>query len=178
MAKAKRNQKLKVFRMPIGFHDAFVAAPSQRAALEAWGADSNLFAQGIAEQVTEPGLVKVPLANPGQVVKVARGSRAEQIAALGRQAPPRARAAKSEVLPAKRAPKPDRKPLERAEQALEKLRLRQAKETQALERERKELDRRISELNRRHERECDEAQELIADARSSYERAVRRHQAS
>ena len=176
MAKAKRKQKLKVFRTPIGFHDAFVAAPSQKAALEAWGADSNLFAQGIAEQVSEPALMKVPLANPGQVVKVARGTRAEQIAALGKQAPPRKRAAKAEVLPAKRAPKPDRKPLERTERALEKLRARQAKESQALERERKELDRRMRELNRRHERECDEAQERIADARSSYERAIRRHQ--
>jgi predicted nucleic acid-binding Zn-ribbon protein len=51
--KAERKQKLKVFRTPIGFHDAYVAAPSQKAALEAWGADSNIFAQGIAEQVTE-----------------------------------------------------------------------------------------------------------------------------
>lgn len=32
-----RKQKLKVYRTPIGFHDAYVAAPSQKAALKAWG---------------------------------------------------------------------------------------------------------------------------------------------
>lgn len=41
MAKAKRNRKLKVYRTPIGFHDAYVAAPSQKAALEAWGVETN-----------------------------------------------------------------------------------------------------------------------------------------
>ena len=51
--KPERKQKLKVFVTSIGFHDAYVAAPSQKAALEAWGADSNIFAQGIAEQVTD-----------------------------------------------------------------------------------------------------------------------------
>ena len=32
-----RKQKLNVYRTPIGFHDAYVAAPSQHAALLAWG---------------------------------------------------------------------------------------------------------------------------------------------
>ena len=59
--KPERKQKLKVFRTPIGFHDAYVAAPSQKAALEAWGADGNLFAQGIAEQVTDPDVMEEPL---------------------------------------------------------------------------------------------------------------------
>ncbi len=66
--KPERKQKLKVFRTPIGFHDAYVAAPSQKAALEAWGADGNLFAQGIAEQVTDPELMEEPLASPGKVL--------------------------------------------------------------------------------------------------------------
>ena len=33
-----RTGRLKVFRTSIGFHDAYVAAPSRKAALEAWGA--------------------------------------------------------------------------------------------------------------------------------------------
>ena len=33
--------KLKVYRTPIGFHDAYVAAPSQKAALDAWGSDAK-----------------------------------------------------------------------------------------------------------------------------------------
>lgn len=61
-----RNQKLKVYRTPIGFHDAYVAAPSQKEALVAWGSDSNLFAQKIAEEVSDPELMKEPLARPGR----------------------------------------------------------------------------------------------------------------
>ena len=91
MAKA-RKQKLKVFRTPIGFHDAYVAAPSQKAALEAWGADSNIFAQGIAEQVTDPKLMEEALANPGKVIKKVRGSADEHFAELER-APARKKAA-------------------------------------------------------------------------------------
>lgn len=79
---AKRKQKLKVFRTPIGFHDAYVAAPSQKAALEAWGSDSDLFARVSAEQVTDPALTKAPLEAPGEVVTVPRGTKKEHLAAL------------------------------------------------------------------------------------------------
>lgn len=81
-APRKRQAKLKVFRTPIGFHDAYVAAPSQKAALEAWGTDTNLFARGSAEQVTDEKLMKAPLERPGEVIKVERGTRKEQLAAL------------------------------------------------------------------------------------------------
>ena len=50
-----------------------------KAALEAWGNDANLFAQGIAEQVTDEKLMKAPLARPGEVIKVLRGSTAEHV---------------------------------------------------------------------------------------------------
>lgn len=84
-----RQQKLKVFRTPIGFHDAYVAAPSRKAALEAWGSDSDLFARGIAEPVTDPELAREPLQNPGQVIRRLRGTEAEQIAALPRRSLPK-----------------------------------------------------------------------------------------
>ncbi|HET9811629.1 MAG TPA: hypothetical protein VFP53_08035 [Sphingomicrobium sp.] len=82
MAKAKRGQKMNVYRTPVGFHDAYVAAPSQKAALEAWGAETNLFSQGAAEQVTDPELIREPLRNPGKVVKVPRGTKREHLEAL------------------------------------------------------------------------------------------------
>ena len=56
-------RKLKVFRTPIGFHDAYVATPTKKAALEAWGTDANLFARGTAEEVTDPKLTAAPLAS-------------------------------------------------------------------------------------------------------------------
>ena len=82
MAKSGRKQKLKVYSTPIGFHDAYVAAPSQKAALEAWGADTNLFSQGSAQVVTDPKLTKEPLEHPGQVIKVPRGTRKEHLSAV------------------------------------------------------------------------------------------------
>ena len=74
--------KLKVYRTSIGFHDAYVAASSQAAALKAWGTDKPLFARGAAEVVTDPELVAEPLASPGVVVKRLRGTAEEQVAAL------------------------------------------------------------------------------------------------
>ena len=38
----------------LGFFDLAIAAPSMKAALEAWGADSNLFHQGAAKQSDDP----------------------------------------------------------------------------------------------------------------------------
>ena len=87
--KAERKQKLKVFRTAIGFHDAYVAAPSRKAALEAWGADANIFAQGIAEQVTDPKLMEEPLSRPGEVIRKLRGSAEEHVAAADSQRMPK-----------------------------------------------------------------------------------------
>ena len=82
MAKAKRKQRLKVYSTPIGFDDALVAAPNRKAALEAWGAGTNLFSQGAAHVVTDPKLTEEPLSKPGTVVRVPRGTEREHLAAL------------------------------------------------------------------------------------------------
>jgi hypothetical protein len=54
-------RQLKVICTPIGFHDAYVATPSQKAALEGWGSDANLFPRGMAAIVTDPMLTKEPI---------------------------------------------------------------------------------------------------------------------
>ena len=82
-----RRSKLKVFRTAIGFHDAYVAAPSQKAALEAWGSDGNLFATGAAERVDDPALAREPLAQPGVVIRRPRGTMARSIGP-GQRSPP------------------------------------------------------------------------------------------
>lgn len=116
-------RKLKVFRTPIGFHDAYVAAPSRKAALEAWGADADLFARGVAEEVTDDGLMAEALADPGKVVRKVRGTMAEHLAALPAdpERTPRAGAksdAKAPSAPVEKGPRPDRNELAAAEQAL------------------------------------------------------------
>jgi hypothetical protein len=168
MAKSERARKLKVYRTPIGFHDAYVAASSQKAALEAWGAETNLFGREIAEQVTDPRLMKVPLEHPGQVVKVLRGTEAEQLAAPKKQKLPMLREAVDvEILPkrTKRRAKPSRASLNKAEEALEKINERNRQQLAKHDRERREIQR-------RHERERDTAQERVEREREKYERAV------
>jgi len=106
-------RQLKVYRTPIGFHDAYVAAPSQKAALHAWGSDANLFARGVAEIVTDPALTKEALASPGKVVRRLRGSADDHFAALPKAKAKAARKAPADTDPAptpSRAPAPAARP--------------------------------------------------------------------
>lgn len=118
---------LKVYRTPIGFHDAYVAASSQKAALAAWGADNDLFARGVAEMVTDPTLTADALARPGEVVRRLRASAREQLAAaIPHNRAPRKPAAistprsklKPKPAPEPSLPRPDRRAVEAAAQAL------------------------------------------------------------
>lgn len=71
------TRKLKTFQTSLGFFDQAIAAPSMKAALEAWGAESNLFHQGIAKETTDPAIVAATMAAPGVVLKRPVGSSGE-----------------------------------------------------------------------------------------------------
>lgn len=150
MAKA-RMAKLKVFRTAIGFHDALVAAPSRKAALEAWGADSNIFAQGLAEEVDDPALAKQALERPGEVVRMARGSAAEHVKALGKTRKREESGSRLEAgmtkadRPTPQGRKPSRAAVDKAEKALAAA---DAKHAAALKRLRDE-ERAIEERRRK-----------------------------
>lgn len=62
-------RKLKTFQTSIGFFDLAIAAPSMKAALEAWEAGSNLFHQGFAKETTDPAIVKATMEKPGVVLR-------------------------------------------------------------------------------------------------------------
>ena len=152
--------RLKVYRTPIGFHDAYVAATSQKAALKAWGSDRDLFARGVAEVVTDPALAAEPLASPGTIVKRSRGTAAEQIAALppDRATPkPKPRRAARDETPAVRmppppkpppAPKPNRAALNAAEDALSQAEAQYRSDDRALRAEEAALAKRRRALER------------------------------
>jgi hypothetical protein len=170
-------RKLKVFRTPIGFHDAYVAAPSMKAALEAWGASANLFARGTAEQVTDPRLMAGPLAHPGEVIRVSRGDLKAQLKALG----PRKKAGKPE---AKRAastkperrgrpkPPPSRAKVDEIEQTLDEARAGQAKERAALEKQREAIERKLAALADRHEKDIARLEARLQKAQDAYRAAI------
>lgn len=67
-------RKLKVFQTSLGFYDQAIAVPSMKAALEAWGADSNLFHQGAARESTDPDVIAATMAKPGTVLRRPVGS--------------------------------------------------------------------------------------------------------
>lgn len=143
MAKAP---KLKVFTAPIGFHDVYVAAPSRAAALRAWGSDHDLFARGIASEVTDPAVTQQPLAKPGVVFRHLRGTEAEQFAALPADAPAHGKERRADGRRAGRptAREPSRARLEQAEAALK------AAEARHREKEREALAR-VTAAQREHE---------------------------
>jgi hypothetical protein len=62
-------RKLKTFTTSAGFFDLAVSAPSMKAALEAWGAESNLFNQGFARETSDGAIVEATMAHPGVVLR-------------------------------------------------------------------------------------------------------------
>jgi len=67
-------KQLKVFQTSLGFFDLAIAAPSMKAALDAWGAKSNLFHQGIAHECTERGIIAATMEKPGVILRRPVGS--------------------------------------------------------------------------------------------------------
>jgi colicin import membrane protein len=68
-------RRLRSFTTSIGFFDLAVAAPSMKAALEAWGVQRNLFQLGTAWETDDPQIVAVTMAQPGVVLKRAVGTK-------------------------------------------------------------------------------------------------------
>jgi hypothetical protein len=193
---------LKVFRTPIGFHDAYVAAPTKKAALEAWGSTHDLFARGTAEIVTDPALMEEPLAAPGKVIKRSRGTTAEQIAALpaverpdrpanadDEEVEPSASTkakstgktktpAKPKAKPKPPPPRPSPEALETAEAELEAAGRQHEDDNRALAREQAALDRRRRDLERTQTAERTKLQAAVDRADAAYAAALKRWRAA
>jgi colicin import membrane protein len=67
-------RKLNTYQTSLGFFELAIAAPSMKAALEAWGSKSNLFHQGFAKEVRDPAIIAATMAKPGVVLRRAVGS--------------------------------------------------------------------------------------------------------
>ncbi len=171
-------RKLKVFRTPTGFHDAYVAAPSRKAALAAWGSDADLFARGVAEEVTDLKLTEAPLAHPGEVIRLSRGDLASQLKAL----PPKRERAKTErqerpahpKRTAKPKPPPKRDKVDAAEKALSDARRRHEAEARELEAERDAIERKLSALRGKQDKAVAKLERARDDAREAYRAKLER----
>ena len=160
-------RKLKVFRTPIGFHDAYVAASSRKAALAAWGSDADLFARGAAEEVTDPALMADALAHPGEVVRRSRGTAAEQLGAI----PEKQRSPKR---PDRPAPRPSRAKVDAADDALDDMERRHRAADVSLAKRQAALDREKRALAKDQAVERATLEEARERARADYDAALRR----
>src|SRR5213075_1808541 len=67
-------RKLKTYQTSLGFFDQAIAAPSMKAALEAWGTKTNLFHQGVAKEVDDPDVIAATMRKPGAILRRPIGS--------------------------------------------------------------------------------------------------------
>lgn len=160
-------RKLKTYQTSLGFFEQAIAAPSMKAALEAWGADSNLFHQGAAKESTDPEIVAATMKKPGVVLKRPVGSDGpfgehaqlpKDFGESERKKPP----SKPSVRKAKSASaRPDKAADKKAEQAYER------------ERQRREREEAKEEAARQKERE--RRQQAVDKAQAEFDKAERDH---
>ena len=67
-------RRLKTYQTSVGFFDLAIAAPSMKAAAEAWGSDTNVFKKGFAKETNDPKIVAATMAKPGVLLKRPVGS--------------------------------------------------------------------------------------------------------
>ena len=157
--------RLKVFRTHLGFYDVIVAVPSQKAALEAWGAGSNLFAHGFASVVTEPELIEAALRKPGVVLKRQFGSKGEFSESVESLHAPKASAEEAAAQRARRTQ--DRAAAEEAARSAREAAKEQEREERRSARQRREEEGQLARRREQEEREAAkvEAQENAARLR-------------
>src|SRR5579875_3598210 len=141
MAKA-HGRLLKVFQAQFGFYDSVVAAPSQAAALRAWGTHQNLFADGQAGIATNEAAVAAARDHPEKPLRRAVGSN-DEFSLEPTSLPtvpdaPKRQKPKAKLTPPSQ-PAADRSKLDAAEAALRALDERRKHEEEDLRREEKVL---------------------------------------
>jgi hypothetical protein len=163
-------KKLKTYETSLGFFDLAIAAPSMKAALEAWGADSNLFHQGAAKQSEDPDVVAATMAKPGVMLKRPVGSNgpfkehAELLTNLGYAA----------ARPSKTARKlAGRKPKKTSSRPADKAAEQKAAVAYEREQKRRDRERAREEAARRKKRE--HRQQAVDKAQSALDKAEREH---
>ena len=161
-------RRLKTYQTSLGFFDLAMAAPSMKAALEAWGADSNLFHQGAAKESLDPDVIAATMAKPGVVLRRPVGTdrpfseHAELPTDLGGGRPTKA-ARKSKGPKTK---KPSSRPIDKVAE-------RKAAFDYERERRSRELERASEEAARQKDRE--RRQQAIDKAQAALDKAEQEH---
>ncbi len=168
-------RRLKVFQAQFGFHESVVAAPSQPAALKAWGVRQNLFAEGLARVTDDAQAVEAALAHPLTPLRRAVGS-SDRFALVARapdvpDAPRRTtKPARLEPTPAPRAP-PDRTPLDAAEARLREIDAAWKRQDEDLRRRQQNLEAERRAAKALYDAARKAATSALAETRKAYRQA-------
>ncbi|AYV48568.1 hypothetical protein CFHF_19895 [Caulobacter flavus] len=171
--------RLKVFGAQFGFHDTIVAAPSQKAALEAWGIRQNLFAEGSAKIIDDPDAVAAALAHPEVPLRRAVGSKDPFSLEPGLPDVPDApkpKKADLKLVPKAKARQPERPPpnraeLSAAEKALAAINQQRIDEEAQFQARREALEREETASRQRWSRDRKAAEAALDKARRAYREA-------
>ncbi len=161
-------RRLKSYQTSLGFFDLAIAAPSMKAAAEAWGSRTNLFQQGLAKETHDAAIVAATMAKPGVVLRRPVGSNGPftEQAALPKELP----VAKVKERPAKARPRIEepaaRKPDDKAARAA----------AVAFEREQKRRERVRQKEEAAREKTRKRREQAIAKAHRALEKAKRDHE--
>ena len=164
-------RKLKTYTTSAGFFDLAVAAPSMKAALEAWGSKGNLFHQGFARESKDAKVVAATMAQPGVVLRRAVGSSGgySEHAELPRNLPVGGKA----IVPKAKKATPEPKPVK--EKAVDDKAAQRASRAYEKEQERRDAERRKEDAAREKERARREQE--IGAAEAALAEGARRHDA-
>ncbi len=168
------SRKLKVFQAQIGFYDTVVAAPSQAAALRAWGVHQNLFASGEALVATDAAAVEVATANPEVTLRRPVGSKqAFSLNPTGLPAiPDLPKKLRPQAKPvSRRQPAADRSRLNEAEANLRNLEERRKTEEGEFRQQQEELERQQKAAQATYVKNRKRANELVETERAAYRKA-------
>jgi hypothetical protein len=177
---AGKASKLKVYTTQIGFNCVVVAAPNQKAALEAWDVKKNLFADGSAHLSKDPKAIELALATPGKPIAmktnvVSLDDHPKRRASKSRPTAPKAHPKahpKTKPKPRKR----NRAPLDKAEAALADFKKRALRERAALRRQLQKLEDDLEALREKGEQldvdleaEKEALEAAVEEARDQFE---------
>jgi colicin import membrane protein len=161
-------RKLKTYQTSLGFFDQAIAAPSMKAALEAWGTKTNLFHQGVAKEVDDPEVIAVTMRKPGVILRRPIGSNGpfKEHAELPTDlSTGQVRKGRTPKRPAKREP-----PHKIDDQAARKAALAFEREQRQRETERQKEEAALAKQRERRDKAVAKAQAAIEEAKREHDK--------
>ena len=168
-------RKLKVFSADLGFVRAVVAAPSRKAALEAWGVRDDLFTRGSAREITDDAASDGRgHRGPGRCAPQAHRVRSRLCGGgEGQGLRPKGKPAAKTVKPKPATPAPSRDAVDAAEAGVRAAQAERDASAETFDEEQAALDRRRDRALSKVGQVVAEREAALKRARTAYDRALK-----